>query len=152
MSRGPGVGRAAPPVEHEADAAHRADQRRVTELSAQVGDVAVDDVRLRLQLAAPDLLQRLLARDDRARVAQQQLQQRALARGRLEVAAGAVALAAGEVERHVGEGEQLRHRAAAPQQRAQAGAQLLAGERLDEVVVGAGVEPGDAVGRPRRAR
>ena len=37
-------------------------------------------------------------------------------------------------------------------QRPQARDQLLHRERLDQVVVGAGLEPGDAIGRPRRAR
>ena len=40
----------------------------------------------------------------------------------------------------------------APQQRAQPREQLLERERLGQVVVGAGVEAGDAVGRPGRAR
>ena len=48
--------------------------------------------------------------------------------------------------RDVGELQRGVARAGAAEQRAQPGAQLLDGERLDEVVVGAGVEPLDAVG------
>ena len=56
-------------------------------LRAQPRDVAVDHVGHRRLL--PDLLDRALARDDAARVAQQQLEQRALARGELDRAPAA---------------------------------------------------------------
>ena len=45
---------AASSLEHEADAAHGLDQRRLAELAAQIGDVAVDGVRARGRLLAPD--------------------------------------------------------------------------------------------------
>ena len=52
-----------------------------------------------------------------------------------------------QVEREVGDGEHVAGAGcAAAQQRAHARDQLLDRERLDEVVVGAGVEPGDALG------
>ena len=140
-------------VEPEADAAHGVDQRRVAELAAQVGDVAVDDVRRRLALAAPHLLERELAGDDAARVAQQQREQLGLAAGELEVAAAAAGGAGLGVEREVGERELLVRggwlRRSSARTRAR---QLVDVERLDEVVVGAGVEPGDALVDARRGR
>ena len=51
----------------------------------------------------------------------------------------------GAVEHEVGEGERRPAGVDAPQQRAQAGVELAQRERLDEVVVGAGVEAVDAV-------
>ncbi len=55
-------------------------------------------------------------------------------------------------EGHVAEGEQLLGLLAAPQERAHAGEQLVRREGLHEVVVRTGVEAGDAIGEPRRAR
>ena len=84
------------------------DQRRVAELAAQVGDVAVDDVHRHLALAAPDLLERELAGDDAAGVAQQQREQLGLAAGQLEIAPAALRRAGVDVEREVGERELTR--------------------------------------------
>src|SRR5262249_10140407 len=98
------------PVEPEPDAAHGVDQRRLAELAAQIGDVAVDGVERRLALAAPHLLERSLARDDDARVAQQQLQQLGLAAGQLELLPAAAGDAGVEVEREVCERELLGRR------------------------------------------
>ena len=78
-------------------------------------------------------------------MAQQQLEQLGLAARELEVAVAAARRAGLGLEGQVGEGQPLLRRAVAAQQRAQPRAQLLALERLDEVVVGAGVEAGDAL-------
>ena len=51
-----------------------------------------------------------------------------------------------DIELDAGEPEQAGARAAAPQQRAQPRPQFLERERLGQVVVGAGVQPGDPVG------
>ena len=50
------------------------------------------------------------------------------------------------VEREVAEGEELRRRIAAAQECADTREQLLRRERLDQIVVGTGVEPGDTIG------
>src|SRR5690242_15053607 len=104
-------------VEPEADAAHGVDQRRVPELAPQVGDVAVDDVCARLDVA-PHLLERELARDDAARVAQHQLQQLGLAAGEVDPAPAAADGAGLGVEHEVGERELLARRMVAAHQRA----------------------------------
>ena len=78
----------------------------------------------------------------------QQLEQVELGLGELERSAAALGRAAERVEGEVGDPQQLlgsRH-AGAAEQRAQPREQLVERERLDEVVVGAGVEPGHAVG------
>ena len=78
----------------------------------------------------------------------QQLEQVELGLGELERALAAVGGAAQRVEGEVGDAQQL---LGAPDtlvrrsRRAQAGEQLVERERLREVVVGAGVEPGDPV-------
>src|SRR4051812_6250776 len=104
-------------IEPEADAAHGVDQRRLAELAAQVGDVAVDRVHRHLALAAPHLLERELAGDDAAGVAHEQREQLGLAARQLEVPARAARRAGVEVERDVGERELLaaRRRVAAQQ-------------------------------------
>ena len=77
----------------------------------------------------------------------QQLQQQELGAGELDRAAVAGDGVARGVELDPGVLERLPHRAAAAaQQRPEACAQLFERERLDEVVVGAGVEPFHAVG------
>ena len=114
------------------------------ELAPQAGDVAVDDVGL--GRAVPDLLDRTLARDRPARLAQQQLEQRRLAAGQLDRSARRAWPCALRGRGEIGVGEQRPRRRAAAGQRPDPRDQLLHRERLDQVVVGAGLEPGDAVG------
>ena len=82
-------------------------------------------------------------------MAHEQLEQGELGARELEPPLAAVHLVGDRVERQVIEGERARTIvvvASAPaQQRAHARHQLAQRERLDEVVVGAGVEAGDAV-------
>src|SRR3954468_6821970 len=115
------------------------------ELAAQVGDEDLDRVRRRERVVPPDLLEEALARDDDALVAHEVLEQLELALGQLDRPPGARDLVRVRVQRQVGDDERrAAPRRPAAQQRAQAGEQLLALERLDEVVVGAGVEALDA--------
>ena len=80
-------------------------------------------------------------------MAQKQLQQQELGAGQVQRALAAEGLVREAVEAQVGEGERLLLLilAGAAQQRAQAGHQLAQRKRLHEVVVGARVQPGDAV-------
>src|SRR4051812_1830793 len=116
------------------------------ELAPQVGDEHVDRVRHRQRVIPPDLLQQALARDHEALVAHQVLEQLELAVGELDLP-----VAAGDLPRVAGQA-QVAHderraapRGTAPQQRAHARQELLALERLREVVVGARVESLDPV-------
>ena len=137
-------------AEDEPDAAHGLDQRRLAELAPQVRDVPVDDVRVRV--AVPDLARaparasRRAARDAAAARAAPPRARSARARGRRAVATrrSRSSVRSAKASSRLG-------LLAAAQQRADACEQLLGLERLDEVVVGAGVEARDAVGQPRRA-
>ena len=132
------------------DAPHRVDEARLARLlglAAQVADVHVERLRRRLEVVAPDALVDLFAREHDAGVEEQELEQVELGLGELELTVAAPRLAARGIEREVADAQHLvvAGHARAAQQRAQARQQLVERERLHEVVVGAGVEPGDAV-------
>src|SRR3954470_13546866 len=111
------------------------------QLPPEIGHEHLDRVRDRERVVAPHLVEQLLARDDEALVAHQVLEQLELALGELDLPVGAAHLVRIGVEGQVAH-PQRRHAAGRPaaQQRAQAGEQLLALERLDEVVVRADVQ------------
>ena len=139
-------------AQHVADAAHGVEQPRLVlglGLAAQVADVDLEAVGGRREVEAPDLLEDEGALQHPARPAQEQLEQGELGAGQLHQPLAAAYLAGGEVHAQVGEGQVLVGVAGlggdAAQQRAQPGEQLLEGERLGQVVVGAGVEPLDPV-------
>src|SRR3954470_23204237 len=132
-------------AEDVARAADRMEEPRLAigfELPSQVGDEDLDRVRDREGVVAPHLVEQLLARDHQALVAHQVLEQLELALRELDPALPARDLVRVGVEHQVAD-PQRRHpaRRAAAQERAHAREQLLALERLDEVVVGADVEP-----------
>src|SRR4051812_13467108 len=125
-------------------AADRMEEPRLAtgfQLPSQVGHEDLDRVGDRERVVAPDLVEQALARDDQALVAHQVLEQLELALGEIDLALAAEHLVRIGVQGEVADA-QRRHPARRPpaQQRAQAGQELLALERLDEVVVGAGVE------------
>src|SRR4051795_1391150 len=135
-------------TQHVPRAADRVQQARLAaglELAPQVRDEDLDRVRRRERVVAPDLLQEALAGDDDALVAHEVLEELELALGELDLALAALDLVRVGVQRQVGDDERrAAPRGPAAQQRAQPGEQLLALERLDEVVVGARVEALDA--------
>src|SRR4051794_33062163 len=114
------------------------------QLPSQVGDEDLDRVRDRERVVPPDLVEQLLARDHQPLVAHEVLEQLELPLRQVDPAVAARHLVRVRVEHQVA-GAQRRHAAGrpAPKQRAQAREQLLALERLDEVVVRAHVEAGD---------
>src|SRR5215218_7653877 len=125
-------------------AADRMEEPRLAigfELPSQVGDEDLDRVRDRERVIAPDLVEQLLARDHEALVAHQVLEQLELALGEVDLALAARDLVRVGVEHQVGD-PQRRHAARRPatQQGAHAREQLLALERLDQVVVGPDVQ------------
>src|SRR5262249_3031301 len=132
-----------------ADAAQRVDQRRQTgplQLAAQQVDVDVDDVGQGVVGLAPDVAAEHLAADDGVLVPGQVGQHLELAQGQGDLHPGAGGAAGGQGAPQAG-GPQHRLGVGldAAQQDAQAGQQLGEGEGLDQVVVGAGVQAGDAV-------
>src|SRR5215211_2708212 len=112
------------------------------QLPPQVGHEHLDRVRDRERVVAPDLVEQLLARDHQPLVAHQVLEQLELALGQLDRALAAMDLVRVGVEGEVADAQRGHPARRSPaQQRAQPREQLLPLERLDEVVVGADVEP-----------
>src|SRR4051812_19887259 len=126
-------------------AADRVEEARLTagfQLSSQVGHEDLDRVGDREGVIAPDLVEQLLAADHQPLVAHQVLEQLELALREIDLPVATRDLVRIRVQRQVTH-PQRGHPArwAAPQQGPQAGEQLLALERLDQIVVGADVEP-----------
>src|SRR3954466_15397390 len=111
------------------------------ELSAEVRDEDLDRVRDGEGVVAPDLVEQPLGGDHEPFVAHEVLEQLELALGEVDRALAARDLVRVGVQGQVGH-PQRRHPARwpAPEERAHAREQLLALERLDEVVVRAHVE------------
>src|SRR6516164_9157301 len=83
-------------LEHEADAAHRLDQRQreiAVDLVAQATDLHVDDVGLRVEVVVPHRFEQHAARDDLALVAYEIFEQAEFARLQHERATVAEGLA-----------------------------------------------------------
>ena len=114
------------------------------QLPPQEGDIHLHVVVLRLGVIPPDLHQQLLLCDHLTAVAQQKLHQVVLpaAETHLPSAAGQCERAPLQRQAAPGERRALLHlTAAAPQQRADAGQQLLRLKGLGEIVVRAAVQP-----------
>src|SRR5512132_2684697 len=119
----------------------------VLELAAEVADVDVDDVGEAVIVVVPDVLEDGGAAHDLTGVPHQELQQGELPGRELQGPAGQGGGVGGRVEDQVGDGEGGGPLADAPADLGpQAGQQLLEGERLDQVVVGPGVQAADPVG------
>ena len=106
----------------------------------------VDDVAPGVVLVVPDVVEDALAAEHLVGVPHEELEQRELLDREFEALGAASHGPRHRIEHEIA-GRQ-RHRQGAPraaQQRAHAGQQLLEGEGLDQVVVGAAVEAGDLV-------
>src|ERR1700730_8087174 len=114
---------------------------------AQPPDVDVDSPGLDIHIMAPDCVEQLLAREDASGVPQQMTQKAEFRRTEMDRFAGARYPVRAEIHRHVGEMEHLIHgaRLGSPDHRAQSGDELTRAERLDDIVVGAAVEPAHSV-------
>src|SRR4051794_28308391 len=145
--------------EHEADAAHRVDVARrgraAAELLAQAADVDVECLRRAEPVDVPDLVDEPLPCDDGAGAAHEQREQVELLAGRLDRRAGPCHGPRGRVEADVADLDRRvlvgcrgrgGGRGGAAQHGADAGRDLAGAERLDDVVVGAELEPDHAVG------
>ena len=114
------------------------------QLPSQVGDEHLDRVRHREWVITPDLIEQALTRDDDPLVAHQVFEQLELALGELEQAIAAPDFVGVRVEGEIAERKsRLPARRTPPQERPKPSEELLAFERLDEVVVRARVEPLD---------
>ena len=117
------------------------------ELAAQVADEDVDHVGLDVGRVAPHQREQLVAREHLAGVADEDLEQVELAAGEAELAAAARGDVAARVDDEVA-APRAGRRPSAPRRRSSASqprGQLVDRERLDQVVVGAGLQAGDAV-------
>ena len=134
-----------------ARARHGDDQLGRAERLAQGGERDAWRGRARVDVGVPRLLEQRLRAHHAATGAHQQLEHGELLARELDVAPVAVGLAAVRVEAKVGELEHGWARRGRPAgQRAQAHHQLLEGERLGQVVVGAEREARDLVAEPAR--
>jgi hypothetical protein len=112
-----------------------------------VSDGDVDHVRDRVTFDAPHRLQELLAFEHLALVPQEVLEHVELQRGELDEALAAPDLVRGDIHDEIGAAEQLTAAWLAPaKERAHPREELVEREGLGEIVIGAGVESGDAVG------
>src|SRR3954468_12044624 len=116
-------------------------------LLPQAVDEDVDHIGARVEAVVPDVGQDHRLRDDPPRVAHQILEQRELAGAQLDLASAAHGTTRVQVEREVTDGEIRRSgdRRCPANQRLDAGEQFSEGERFNQVVITAGLEPGDAV-------
>src|SRR3954468_1171646 len=135
-------------AEYVARAADRMEESRLPtgfQLSPEIRNEDFNRVGDRERVVAPDLVEQLLARDHQALVAHQILEQLELALWELDRAVRARDFVRVWVQLEVAHAQRGHAaRGTAPQQRAHAGEQLLALERLDEGGLGAGVQPLDA--------
>ena len=133
-----------------ANAPNRLDEARLAfrfQLLAQPLDMNVDDVGFGEEAVAPDGVVDAIAREDLARVAHEIFEELVFGQRQVDWTFAAHHLVRRGVQAQVGEDERfLMLVSGAAQQRADAGQQLVERERLDEVVVGTGVEAGDAIG------
>src|SRR2546423_7929173 len=136
-------------AERVADAAHGLDQTGLVAglgLAPQVSDVDVERVRREAEVVTPHALEDDRPREDLARIHHEELEQRELGARELDRIAVAPHLTRPRVELQVGEAKNLVGAVGGPaQQRADPGDELLQGERLRHVVVGARIEPGHPV-------
>src|SRR5262245_51555078 len=127
--------------QHVADATDGVDQAPLAgrfDLSSQMPDVNVERVGGPGQVEAPDEAEELVARQNLARVRQEELEQRELRDGELDGEPGIDDFARCRVEREVGKAKNLGPgRSLAAEECAEPGEQLDQDERFRNVVVGA---------------
>src|SRR5262249_43703179 len=124
---------------HAADGMDERIGLAVVDLLAHAADVYVDNIRRRIEMQVPYVLQQHRARHNLALVAHQIFENLKLARQQLDLAAAAVGGAGDQVELEVADAQQgfLDHGGAAPGERLDPGEQFRKGERLDQIIVAA---------------
>src|SRR6202165_757729 len=137
-----------------AEASDRLDQRWLAvavQLGAQISDVDCHHVVVGI-LAGPDGSQELVSSQHLARVPHEVSEQGELAGGERDHPLAATDLAGLDFQVQMRKLEKGGGGRRAAQQCADTGQELRIGERLDQVVVGAGVEAANAIGRPAACR
>ena len=128
-------------VADPADGVDQPVRERVVNLRAEPADMDVDHVAVAVEVHVPDLLGDQRPRQHLALAAGQQREQGELLRRQVEPPVGPRRRAAQQIDPQVADGDDLRlPRRAAPKDGADAGEQFREGERLDEVVVGPGLQ------------
>src|SRR5690242_13761040 len=130
-----------------ADGAHQLRAEALVDLGAQAADMRFDYAGLRVEMEIPDILEQHGAGDDAALAAHQIFEQAELLRLEVDRLAGAADRPLQQVHLEIGgpqHGLRLADRRA-PQQSRNPRQELRKGERLDQVVIGAGIETLDAV-------
>ncbi len=114
----------------------------------------VDRARLDIDVIAPDRVEQLLARKDAARMLHQIVEQLVFRRAEMNVTAGALHTVRQAIDADLAERDAVfrQARTDAAQHGADACHQFDHGERLDDIVVGAGVEAADTVALFRARR
>src|SRR5580704_15986569 len=130
-------------TEAVSDAANRVDQwigLSVVDLAADASDIDVDDVRGRIEMKIPDVLQQHRAGDDPALVAGQIFEQLEFARQQLDVLAVPAGGPLDQVDREIADAQDglLGDSVAAPAECFEARQQLDEGKRLDQIIVAPG--------------
>src|ERR1700674_715855 len=113
------------------------------QLLAHITDVDGDDI-VALGFASPDGIQQLLSREDLSRMAEEMLKEVELGGGQDDRARTSPCAVAGGIQDQVGEAKMV-GRPGPAKQRSHSCQQLLVGEGFHQVVVGAAVEPPDAL-------
>src|SRR5215472_11208187 len=132
------------------DAANRVDQRiglSIVDLAADASDIDVDDVRRRIEMQIPHVLQQHRAGDDLAFVARQIFQKPEFARQQLDVLAVPAGGPRDQVDGKIADAQDclLGDRLAAPAECLQPREQLDKGKWLDQIVVASGAQAADLV-------
>src|SRR3984893_16763734 len=126
-------------VAESADGLDQPGLARGVELGSQIADVHGDHIVIRL-LARPYGAQKLITREHLPRVPQEVGEEREFTSRQRDQPLTAADLAGLDFDPQIRKLEDGRRRWRSPQQGADAGQQLRVGERLDQVMVGAGVE------------
>jgi len=132
-------------VARAADRLDELDRLRILDFPPQVPNILINHIRPVVDVIAPHLIRDHRAGQDLAGRTYQTLQERELLRGQVNCRVAALHLPRARVEREVG---YLQHRlfgliSRAARDRPQARDQLLDGERLDQIVIGARSKPVD---------
>jgi 4-amino-4-deoxy-L-arabinose transferase-like glycosyltransferase len=133
-------------VTDSADGVNQLEGKGVIDLLAQAADGDVDDIRVAVEMHVPDLLGDDGPRQHFALTADEEPEEGKLFRGQSDLRSSAQSLPPNRVDDQIAEAEALAlTRLSSPEVRPDARQQLGEGERFDEIVIAAEVEPFHAI-------